>query len=77
MSSEFWIGCSQCLGWFARDPLILKQVGRVLLQLPVIDPIKPTQIIIPKDCFGLSSIPYEITAGALAEAVESLFGGYH
>ncbi|KAI4311781.1 hypothetical protein MLD38_036648 [Melastoma candidum] len=65
------------VGWFARDPLVLKKVGHVLLQLPDIDPAKPAQIIIPKDCFCLSSIPYELMTNALSKVAENLFGGWH
>ncbi|KAK8486412.1 hypothetical protein V6N11_047251 [Hibiscus sabdariffa] len=32
------------------------QVGRVLLHLPNVDPVTPSQIIIREDCFSLSSI---------------------
>ncbi|KAK8481960.1 hypothetical protein V6N12_009531 [Hibiscus sabdariffa] len=32
------------------------QVGRVLLHLPNVEPVTPSQIIIPEDCFSLSSI---------------------
>ncbi|OMO62482.1 Amidase [Corchorus capsularis] len=63
------------VGWFARDPEILNQVGRVLLHLPNMDPIRPTQIIIPEDCFCLSSVPRERTDKILLKSVEKLFGG--
>ncbi|XP_022719358.1 amidase 1-like isoform X1 [Durio zibethinus] len=63
------------VGWFARDPVILNLVGRVLLHLPDADPTRPTQIIIPEDCFCLSSVPSERTAQILVKSVEKLFGG--
>ena len=63
------------LGWFARDPVIFNRVGRVLLHLPDVDPIKPSQIIIPEDCFRLSSVPSDRTAQVLVKSIEKLFGG--
>ncbi|XP_022719372.1 amidase 1-like [Durio zibethinus] len=63
------------VGWFARDPVILNHVGRVLLHLPDVDPIKPSQIIIPDDCFRLSSVPSDRTAQVLVKSIEKLFGG--
>ncbi|OMO99144.1 Amidase [Corchorus olitorius] len=63
------------VGWFARDPVILNRVGRVLLHLPNMDPVRPSQIIIPEDCFSLSSIPNHLTTQVLVKSVEKLFGG--
>ncbi|KAL3750169.1 hypothetical protein ACJRO7_011190 [Eucalyptus globulus] len=63
------------VGWFAREPSILKQVGRVLLELPEADPNRPSQIIIPTDCFQLLNIPSERLTQALVRSVEKLFGG--
>ncbi|PPS10684.1 hypothetical protein GOBAR_AA09951 [Gossypium barbadense] len=64
------------VGWFARDPMILNRVGRVLLHLPDVDPIKPSQIIIAEDCFRLSTIPSDRTAQVLVKSIEKLFGGH-
>ena len=66
---------SSHLGWFARDPVVLNQVGRVLLHLPNVDPVRPSQIIIPEDCFSLSSIPSDRTTQVLVKSVKKLFGG--
>ncbi|KAF8038733.1 hypothetical protein BT93_B1320 [Corymbia citriodora subsp. variegata] len=63
------------VGWFAREPSILKQVGHVLLELPDADPNRPSQIIIPRDCFQLLDIPSERLTQALVRSVEKLFGG--
>ncbi|KAF3965994.1 hypothetical protein CMV_009864 [Castanea mollissima] len=63
------------LGWFARDPVILNRVGRVLLQLPEVDPIIPSQIIIAEDCFQLSTIPSDRATEPLVKSVNKLFGG--
>ncbi|MBA0803793.1 hypothetical protein Gohar_013964, partial [Gossypium harknessii] len=62
------------VGWFARDPMILNRIGRVLLHLPDVDPIKPSQIIIAEDCFRLSTIPSDRTVQVLVKSIEKLFG---
>ncbi|TXG65549.1 hypothetical protein EZV62_006824 [Acer yangbiense] len=64
------------VGWFARDPTILSRVGRVLLQLPDMHLVKPSQFIIPEDCFQLSSIPSDRITQVLVKSVEKLFGGH-
>ncbi|TXG65550.1 hypothetical protein EZV62_006825 [Acer yangbiense] len=64
------------VGWFARDPTILNRVGRVLLQLPDMHLVKPSQFIIPEDCFRLSSIPSDRITKVLVKSVEKLFGGH-
>ncbi|KAJ4956095.1 hypothetical protein NE237_012878 [Protea cynaroides] len=63
------------VGWFARDPVILNQVGRVLLQLPNVEPVQPSHIVIPDDCFQLLSIPSDRVTQVLLKSVEKLFGG--
>nr|KJB45212.1 hypothetical protein B456_007G295700 [Gossypium raimondii] len=62
------------VGWLARDPMILNRIGRVLLHLPDVDPIKPSQIIIAEDCFRLSTIPSDRTVQVLVKSIEKLFG---
>ncbi|KAF3454451.1 hypothetical protein FNV43_RR04898 [Rhamnella rubrinervis] len=64
------------VGWFARDPVLLNKVGRVLLQLSNVDPVKPAQFIIAEDCFQLSTIPSNRLAGILVKSVEKLYGGH-
>ncbi|MBA0561482.1 hypothetical protein Golob_018305, partial [Gossypium lobatum] len=64
------------VGWFARDPMILNRIGRVLLHLPDVDSIKPSQVIIAEDCFRLSTIPSDRTAQVLVKSIEKLFGGH-
>ncbi|KAK8712542.1 hypothetical protein V6N13_147779 [Hibiscus sabdariffa] len=64
------------VGWFARDPSVLNRVGRVLLHLPNVDPVAPSQIIVPEDCFSLSSIPSDRTTQVLVRSVEKHFGGH-
>ncbi|KAK9732583.1 hypothetical protein RND81_04G007800 [Saponaria officinalis] len=63
------------VGWFARDPTILKRVGRVLL-LPVdTSPLDPNPIFIPEDCFKLLSIPIDRVLHVLVDSLKKLFGG--
>ncbi|XP_043726263.1 amidase 1-like [Telopea speciosissima] len=63
------------VGWFARDPVVLNQVARVLLQLPNVEPVQPSHIIVPDDCFQLVSIPSDRVTQVLLKSVEKLFGG--
>ncbi|KAF5746747.1 amidase 1-like isoform X2 [Tripterygium wilfordii] len=63
------------VGWFARDPVTLNRVGRVLLQLSDVRLVVPTQILVPEDCFQLSNIPSDQINLALVKSVENLFGG--
>ncbi|CAL1393549.1 unnamed protein product [Linum trigynum] len=63
------------VGWFARDPMILKRVGHTLLHLPDQDAaLIPTQVIVADDCFELSSIPQDRIPGILVSSVEKLYG---
>ncbi|XP_065615942.1 amidase 1 isoform X2 [Quercus suber] len=64
------------VGWFARDPVILNRVGRVLLQLPDVDLVRPSRIIIAEDCFQLSDIPKDRVIQPLVKSVEKLFGSH-
>ncbi|KAK9905239.1 hypothetical protein M0R45_000351 [Rubus argutus] len=64
------------VGWFARDPVILRRVGHVLLQLPDVPPVRPTQLIIAEDCFQLSSIPSDRVKQVIVHSFEKLFGGH-
>lgn len=64
------------VGWFARDIDILNRVGRVLLRLPVAEPVKPTHIIVAEDCFQLLSIPSDRVTSVLVKSVEKLFGDH-
>ncbi|KAJ0080381.1 hypothetical protein Patl1_22676 [Pistacia atlantica] len=63
------------VGWFARDPKILKQVGHVLLESSDTPHVRPSQVIVAEDCVRLSSIPSGRTTQVLLKAVEKLFGG--
>lgn len=61
------------VGWFARDPVILKQVGKVLLQLQT-SSIRPDKIFIPEDCFKLLSFPGDQLSEVLSKSMAILYG---
>eukprot|EP00250_Pteridium_aquilinum_P006084 c16068_g1_i1 orf=380-2368(-) len=44
------------VGWFARDPNVLRTVGHVLLQQSYLEPKQPRRILIADDCFSLSDM---------------------
>ncbi|XP_077230086.1 translocon at the outer membrane of chloroplasts 64-III [Tasmannia lanceolata] len=62
------------IGWFAKDPSILRRVGHVLLQLPYADSRLPRHIIIADDCFQLLKIPVSRIAQVVIKSTEKLFG---
>ncbi|KAF5178711.1 Glutamyl-tRNA(Gln) amidotransferase subunit A [Thalictrum thalictroides] len=62
------------VGWFARDPVILNKVGRVLLQLSDVDAVQPSHVVIPDDCFQHLSIPSDRLTRVIIKSVEKLFG---
>ncbi|XP_050258714.1 translocon at the outer membrane of chloroplasts 64 [Quercus robur] len=62
------------IGWFAKDPNILRRVGHVLLQLPYTVQRSPRQIIIADDCFQLLKIPVDRVAQVVIKSTEKLFG---
>ncbi|KAL5815477.1 hypothetical protein ACOSQ4_026118 [Xanthoceras sorbifolium] len=62
------------VGWFARDPNILRRVGHVLLHLPFAVQRSPRQIIIADDCFELLKIPIDRVDRVLIKSTEKLFG---
>ncbi|KAG6627638.1 hypothetical protein CIPAW_15G143400 [Carya illinoinensis] len=62
------------IGWFAKDPNILRRVGHVLLQLPYAVQRSPRQIIIADDCFQHLKIPVDRVAQVVIKSTEMLFG---
>lgn len=44
------------VGWFARDPDVLRKVGHVLLQQSYLEPKQPRRLLIADDCFSLSDL---------------------
>ncbi|GAB2228943.1 hypothetical protein Droror1_Dr00023077 [Drosera rotundifolia] len=63
------------VGWFARDPKILNQVGRVLLPVQDVDVLNPSQVIIAEDCFQLLNIPIDRVKQPLVESLKKIYGG--
>ncbi|XP_074311550.1 amidase 1 [Silene latifolia] len=63
------------VGWFARDPTILKRVGHVLLPPGDIPPSVPNPVFIPEDWFKLLCIPVDRVQKVLVKSIEKLFGG--
>ncbi|CAN4088737.1 unnamed protein product [Withania somnifera] len=62
------------VGWFAREPSILRRVGHVLLQVPFAAPRNPRNIVIADDCFQSVNFPGDCISQAVTKAVEKLFG---
>ncbi|KAL6909507.1 hypothetical protein ACP4OV_001788 [Aristida adscensionis] len=62
------------IGWFARDPSVLRRVGHLLLRLPYADIRQPRHFFIADDCFELSKIPARRLTQVVTKSVEKLFG---
>ncbi|KZV37390.1 ABC transporter G family member 28 [Dorcoceras hygrometricum] len=58
------------VGWFARDPVILSQVGKILLRLQDYDLAKLGRVIIAEDCFKLLNIPSNQLTEVLISSVQ-------
>ncbi|PSR84683.1 Outer envelope protein [Actinidia chinensis var. chinensis] len=62
------------VGWFARDPIILRRVGLVLLQFPFAVQRHPRTIIIADDYFQLPKICADRIVQMVIKSTEKLFG---
>ncbi|KAM3246289.1 outer envelope protein 64, chloroplastic [Capsicum annuum] len=62
------------VGWFAREPSILRRVGHVLLQVPFAPQRNPRSVVIADDCFQSVNFPGDHVSQAVTKAVEKLFG---
>ncbi|KAK7302528.1 hypothetical protein RJT34_13420 [Clitoria ternatea] len=62
------------VGWFARDPSVLRRVGLVLLKPNLVEPKRTRRIIFAEDLFQLSRVPSQMTVYMIGKAVESLSG---
>ncbi len=69
-----WLLGVFCAGWFAKDPVVLREVGHILLQLPFMDVRQPRRFLIADDCFNLSIVPNEHSLGAVIRSVQRLLG---
>ncbi|CAA3029490.1 outer envelope 64, chloroplastic [Olea europaea subsp. europaea] len=59
------------IGWFAKDPSILRRVGHVLLQVPYAAQRNPRNIVIADDCFQLLKVPI---SQVVVKSMEKLYG---
>lgn len=63
------------VGWFAKDPHILRQVGLVLLQFPLREELRaPRRIYVADDLFKNSAFLIEHSLDVLLRAVVKVFG---
>ncbi|XP_065849955.1 outer envelope protein 64, chloroplastic [Euphorbia lathyris] len=62
------------VGWFAKDPSVMRRVGHMLLQLPFGVQRNPRQIIIADDCFQLLKIPVDRISQVVIKSAEKIFG---
>ncbi|KAG9458606.1 hypothetical protein H6P81_003114 [Aristolochia fimbriata] len=61
------------IGWFAKDPSVLRRVGHVILQLGYAES-RPRHVIIADDCFQLLKIPKARVTQVVIKSTEKLFG---
>lgn len=62
------------LGWLARDPSILRDIGYVLLQECPVRLRQTKQFIFADDCFQLLRAPKQKTMHVISNAIETLSG---
>ncbi|KAL2622202.1 hypothetical protein R1flu_002407 [Riccia fluitans] len=62
------------VGWFARDPIVLRQVGHVLLQLPYMEMRPPRRVLVADDCLKLCLLPQDQILGAVLRSINKLLG---
>lgn len=66
--------CVDDVGVLSRDPYVLHQVVKVLLQQPELEWGSPSQVLVADDCFGFSTISSVRTVDLLARAVTETLG---
>ncbi|CAA2968269.1 outer envelope 64, mitochondrial [Olea europaea subsp. europaea] len=62
------------VGWFARDPSVLRSVGHVLLQLKTLEPKRMRRFIVADDLFQLPKVPKQKMVYAVSKVTEKLSG---
>lgn len=62
------------VGWFAKDPIVLRRVGHLLLKLSYTDIRLPRHFYIADDCFEISKIPARRLTQVVTKSVEKLYG---
>lgn len=65
------------VGWFARDPSVLRRVGHLLLRLPYADIRQPRHFYIADDCFEMSKVHARRLTQVVTKSVEKLFGSMY
>ncbi|XP_073295578.1 translocon at the outer membrane of chloroplasts 64-like [Primulina huaijiensis] len=67
-------GSLDTVGWFAKDPSLLRRVGHVLLQVPYTTQRNPRSFVISDDLFQLSKFPSSWLTQAVIKSIEKLYG---
>ncbi|XP_073035137.1 LOW QUALITY PROTEIN: translocon at the outer membrane of chloroplasts 64-like [Primulina eburnea] len=67
-------GSLDTVGWFAKDPSLLRRVGHVLLQVPYTTQRNPRSFVISDDLFHLSKFPSSWLTQAVIKSIEKLYG---
>ncbi|CAA0825508.1 Outer envelope protein 64- chloroplastic [Striga hermonthica] len=67
-------GSLDTVGWFAKDPSVLRRVGHVLLQVPYSAQRNPRNIVIADDCFQSSKFPADRITQVVIKSIEKLYG---
>ncbi|KAH6763413.1 translocon at the outer membrane of chloroplasts 64-III [Perilla frutescens var. hirtella] len=67
-------GSLDTVGWFAKDPSVLRRVGHVLLQIPYAAQRNPRNFVIADDCFQLSKVPADRVTQVVIKSIEKLYG---
>lgn len=62
------------VGWFAREPSVLRSVGHALLQLKPLEPKRMRKFFVADDLFQLSKVPMQMTVYAVSKVTEKLSG---
>ncbi|KZV24869.1 translocon at the outer membrane of chloroplasts 64 [Dorcoceras hygrometricum] len=67
-------GSLDTVGWFAKDPSVLRRVGHVLLQVPYTAQRNPRSVVISDDLFQLSKVPSSWVTQGVIKSIEKLYG---
>ncbi|XP_031492332.1 outer envelope protein 64, chloroplastic [Nymphaea colorata] len=62
------------VGWFAKDPSILRRVGHVLLQVPYAESRRPRSVVIADDSFELVKTSADQITQVVVRSTEKLYG---
>ncbi|KAF3337636.1 outer envelope protein 64 [Carex littledalei] len=62
------------VGWIARNPTVLHQVGSLLLPVTAKALKRTRQFVFADDCFQLSAVPIQKTINVICNSIENLSG---